>query len=302
MSELSLAINNYVNMLSKDCGYDIIINDRFGLLQNNCDFTSLSALNKWHNNPYCLKIKNSHKLRRKCLYYKKNYTKIITETQKPHFFNLYCSVCEYAVPIIINNVLFCTVSVTGFKGKYSDNLIDCLSNRLDIDASSLTTLRQASLTDLKTETKQKLEAYISPLCIMLKQYYLSLENINIYFAQAKNSAKQNYVFNAMDYIDRKYYDKITVADIAKHCNISVSYLKHIFKEVNGFTINEQIIKKRTQKSTELLCTTNADIKYIAFSSGFDNPNYFCTVFKKVYGISPSEYRKKHALKSKNIVP
>lgn len=72
---------------------------------------------------------------------------------------------------------------------------------------------------------------------------------------------------------------------------TASLIKH-FKEQTGYTIVEYRNKKRMELATEMLKNTNKKIITIASELYYDSISHFLRVFKKEYGITPTEYREK----------
>lgn len=88
-----------------------------------------------------------------------------------------------------------------------------------------------------------------------------------------------------------YYD---LNDYLKQFYFSNDYIRKLFKRELGVTPNQYLIDKRLQTSTDLLGSLNSDsnnISDIAVVCGFKDPLYFSRMFKKKYGISPTEYAK-----------
>lgn len=86
--------------------------------------------------------------------------------------------------------------------------------------------------------------------------------------------------------------RITLADIAKHMNLSRSRMGHVIKELCGVTFPELVNRLRLQEAARLLIASDRPVGEIANSVGYDEQNYFSRNFKKQYDISPREYRKK----------
>jgi two-component system response regulator YesN len=80
--------------------------------------------------------------------------------------------------------------------------------------------------------------------------------------------------------------------IADYCHISPSYLSRIFKDKKGYTITEQVNRTRIEEARHLLQVSNSTIEEIAKMVGFSDRSYFCKVFKKQVGLSPSDYKKR----------
>ena len=73
--------------------------------------------------------------------------------------------------------------------------------------------------------------------------------------------------------------------------MSYSRFRKIFKEYTGFAPSQYIQEVRITLAKEMLTNTAMSIKEIAFELGYDNSDYFFTVFRKMVGITPLCYRK-----------
>ena len=102
------------------------------------------------------------------------------------------------------------------------------------------------------------------------------------------------------YIEKSYYSRITISDIAKNFHISRNYLYTLFKQEYGISPQDYLISYRVEMAKKLLknSRTQLSINEVATSTGFDNPLYFSRLFRNRTGMSPSEYRKK--IKKANI--
>ena len=94
------------------------------------------------------------------------------------------------------------------------------------------------------------------------------------------------------YISEHYGEKLTLDSLSKRFFINKYYLAKIFKEQYGYTVNACIAQVRIGKAKELLRFSDKTVEAIGFDCGFTDPNYFARCFKKVEGVSPSEYRQR----------
>ena len=94
------------------------------------------------------------------------------------------------------------------------------------------------------------------------------------------------------YIGEHYGEKLSLDNLSKGFFINKYYLAKIFKEQYGYTVNACIAQVRIGKAKELLRFSDRTVEAIGFECGFTDPNYFARCFKKVEGISPSEYRQR----------
>lgn len=102
-------------------------------------------------------------------------------------------------------------------------------------------------------------------------------------------AKQN-LESLERYIAANYATPITVDDLCKYFHYSRPTLFARFKKEYNMGIIEYINNLRLERSTELLAENN--VNETAARVGFEDANYFSRIFKKKYGVSPSEYAKK----------
>lgn len=93
------------------------------------------------------------------------------------------------------------------------------------------------------------------------------------------------------YLDEHYTERIVLDDLAEKFFINKYYLTRIFKEAYGTTINTYILSLRITKAKQCLRFTEMSVEEIGRTVGMEDLNYFSRSFRKVEGISPTEYRK-----------
>lgn len=86
------------------------------------------------------------------------------------------------------------------------------------------------------------------------------------------------------------FSNLSVNDLAKLCNMSLSSFKRAFKDFFNDSPNNYINTKKINKAIELLQASELNIGEIAYEVGFNDPLYFTRLFKKRTGLSPSEFR------------
>lgn len=107
----------------------------------------------------------------------------------------------------------------------------------------------------------------------------------------KKGDKSKYVLEAMDYIGAHYSDPgISVGSIAQHLGLSEGHLSHLFKKETDYTLNNYLTRYRVHKSMELLRDCRARVYEVAEQVGYRDIAYFSATFKKLVGMSPSEYQ------------
>ena len=85
--------------------------------------------------------------------------------------------------------------------------------------------------------------------------------------------------------------KLTMSAIAEELFYNSKYLSHIFKDKMGVSYSDYLCELRIKQAVFLFRHGIDSVKNVALLSGFSDPLYFSTVFKKSTGLSPSEYKK-----------
>lgn len=111
------------------------------------------------------------------------------------------------------------------------------------------------------------------------------------WSNGSDKYKKNIV-EIIAYIEAHLAEKVSLKMIAEAFGMSESYLSRVFKNETGMNLIGFINDRKMKKAKELLEDESFMIKDVASQVGIDDQFYFNKVFKKVYGIAPSEYRKK----------
>lgn len=106
-------------------------------------------------------------------------------------------------------------------------------------------------------------------------------------AGAPNSA----LMKAVDYIGCNYASPITMEDLCAAAGVSKQYLCTLFRKTLNARPMEYIAKRRIQAAKELLTGSDMTIEEIAYKTGFCTASYFCKLFKRYEGITPSRFKK-----------
>ncbi len=93
------------------------------------------------------------------------------------------------------------------------------------------------------------------------------------------------------YIDEHYKEQIKLQDVAEYVGFTQSYLSSMFKRQVGKSLVEYLTHIRIQKAKQLLIGGEWNIADVAEEVGFLDVKYFIKRFKKITGLTPSEYRK-----------
>ena len=94
----------------------------------------------------------------------------------------------------------------------------------------------------------------------------------------------------MEYIMQNLHKPISLVDAADCLRIHPSYLSKIFKGVTDQSFTEYVSNAKMKEAKRLLQTTTMRVYEISELLSYQDPGYFIKLFKKVYGVSPGEYR------------
>ena len=95
------------------------------------------------------------------------------------------------------------------------------------------------------------------------------------------------------YIQARYADDISMQDAARAMNYSEAYFCKLFKQCFKVNFSAYLNEYRIARAKELLTDTRENVKEISLACGYSDANYFTRVFKRLTGITPSEYRYAH---------
>lgn len=94
------------------------------------------------------------------------------------------------------------------------------------------------------------------------------------------------------YIFEHLSEKLVLEDIANQVSFSKTYLAKLYKQETGMTIWNYLVKIRMQQSRDLILDSSLKIYEIAQRVGYNDSVRFSDLFKKHYGLTPLEYRKR----------
>lgn len=107
----------------------------------------------------------------------------------------------------------------------------------------------------------------------------------------QNETYGNVVSQVKRLLQNEYTKQWTLDELAVQMNISKAYLCTLFKQSSGQTIMDYLSKIRIYKAANLLRDPKSKVNEVGDMVGYSDPGYFTRIFKKHFGISPSQYRK-----------
>lgn len=129
----------------------------------------------------------------------------------------------------------------------------------------------------------------------LEQMYHLVDFVTGYLKglNGENSKEANPVDRAVAYIRKNIHNNINRTDIADNIYMNPDYLSRLFKKEKNISLTDYIVQEKLKMATAMLKSTGLPVSVIASDIGYTNFSYFTQVFRKSYGMSPSEYRQRY---------
>ena len=106
----------------------------------------------------------------------------------------------------------------------------------------------------------------------------------------KSPSKRFSLQEIKTYIEEHFQEKMALEVLSERFFINKYYLAKIFKEQYGFTVNAYIAHIRIAHAKEMLRFSKKSVEEIGRACGFQDANYFARCFKRIEGLSPTQYR------------
>lgn len=120
-----------------------------------------------------------------------------------------------------------------------------------------------------------------------QKFEFILQQIQEY--QGRNTSSS--VKIAVDYIEKNFDKEISLEDVSRYVGVSPQHFSKIFKQETGANYVDWLTKLRIEQAKKYLHAGKHTIKEVCFQVGYKDPNYFSRIFRKIVGMTPSEYAK-----------
>lgn len=98
--------------------------------------------------------------------------------------------------------------------------------------------------------------------------------------------------NVISHIESNYHEPIMLDDLVSISHMSKNTLLRTFKKVYKYSPVDYLIRLRLNKACEMMHDRDLSISEIAYATGFSDSNYFTRQFRKIYGTTPSVFRRR----------
>lgn len=136
--------------------------------------------------------------------------------------------------------------------------------------------------------EQLIKTYLEQLLILLIRG-ITKKSENFVFP-SKEMMQNHLVVSVKKYIEKNVEDVIRINDICRELGYSKTYLSQLFRIHSGDTIASYAVRTKISRAKELIREGVLNFTQISDRLAFDNPQYFSRVFKRITGMSPSEFK------------
>ncbi len=112
-------------------------------------------------------------------------------------------------------------------------------------------------------------------------------------ADIKLKTRDETMNEILDYLDLHYAENPSIETLASLAGLSESHFMKRFRDCVGSSYKTYLHCYKIRLAQNMLVNTRLSVSQISEKLGFCNSNYFCTIFHKISGISPREFRKEH---------
>lgn len=173
-----------------------------------------------------------------------------------------------------------------------DNIVFDVSVSPEANAELLKVLQEVADTNIYDDEYSTL----LQISHVNKIYYLLLK----YCACFKRSSNSpiipkrdfSYAKTAITYINENYKREIPLNEISSVVNLSPSYFSKYFKSITRVSFSEYLANLRLENAINDMLDKNSTVSAAALENGFANVKSFITQCKKIYGLTPAQYKKK----------
>ena len=182
-----------------------------------------------------------------------------------------------------NNTISFYFNQTLHSDLYNDYLIFSTENDADIQDLIL-----EMILEFKNH-KKYCDSILNSMMMILFSIILTKYETTVKISQERQHSDIKSI-EILTYIENNYQN-ITLQELADHFHFSIQYCSRLLKQTTGQTFSKILQSIRFNRAKTLLKTTNISIADISTQVGFQNPEHFNRCFKKLFKITPGEYRK-----------
>jgi len=132
------------------------------------------------------------------------------------------------------------------------------------------------------------ELLVNAICIRLAQRY-AVSKLKIVAHQGGLPAAR--LKRVLEYIDANLGQNIALSELASVVNMSLYYFAVLFRQSMGVSPHRYVLNQRVERAKGLLRDPELSVLDVSISVGFEHPNNFARAFRRVIGVSPTQFRR-----------
>ena len=239
-----------------------------------------------NENPFCALLARTNKSCSACLQMQQQ----IAEVAKVEAQTLRCfaGLCDTAIPVRVGENLIAFLQTgqvllhRSSKREFKRVTRQLLQWGLEIDLKRI----EEAYFQTRVVSKRQYESIIRLLAIFA-QHLAALSN---QLMVREEKAESPMIARARAYIADHQSDELSLKEVARAVNTSAFYFCKMFKQAIGLTFTDYLARVRVEKVKNLLLNPHKRVSEAAFEAGFQSLSQFNRVFKKIEGMSPSDFR------------
>lgn len=152
---------------------------------------------------------------------------------------------------------------------------------------------------IKLQIESSVEKFLNhAVVVYLSEVVSGLDEIPYAFEEIKKAVYSDLhclpiIKKVKTYAEKNFRDsELSLQKIADDMGITINHLSKLFKQEMGMSFIEYLIKFRITEAIKLMNDPSVKIYEVAEQVGYSTQHYFCAAFKKVLGVSPTEYRQR----------
>lgn len=207
---------------------------------------------------------------------------------EPKSLHCFAGLCDSAVPIRVGDELIAFLQ-TG-------QILLHQPNQEEFSRTTKQLLAWGSQVNLKAleeayfQTKVFDREQYDAMLRLLSTFAEHLATISNSIEPAVSEVEPKLVSKAKKYITERFNERISLDEAAHAVNSSTRHFCKVFKEATGITFTDYLARVRVEKAKHLLQNPHLRVSEIAFETGFESISQFNRSFKRVAGMSPTQFR------------
>lgn len=191
--------------------------------------------------------------------------------------NYHSALCEF--DLLVNEIR---------NKEYDIDYIKVLLRNISLEIENMSNLNRTLVSELMKifYCSYNILALRSGLHGVITRHYLHHESSNASSDKLISNAKFHITSNLLD-------PMLTLQTVSDALNVSSTYLSRIFPEKENVTFIEYITNAKMEFGRKLLLETELSINEISNKLNYSTPQYFISLFKKSFSVTPGNYRKNH---------